>query len=47
MSLSFFSTLTLLATPRDITLENLRIECFYPADAATEESVRRLAGAAG
>jgi hypothetical protein len=47
LSLSFFSTLTMLATPRDITLENLRIECFYPADAATEESVRRLVGAAG
>ncbi len=26
----------MLATPRDIMLEQLRIECFYPADAATE-----------
>lgn len=46
LSLVFFSTLTMLATPRDIMLEQLRIECFYPADAATEETVRRL-GAPG
>ena len=43
LSLAFFSTLTTLATPRDITLERLKIECFYPADAATEGAVRRLA----
>ena len=45
-SFAFFSTLTMLATPRDITLERLKVECFYPADAATEEAVRRLAAAA-
>jgi transcriptional regulator with XRE-family HTH domain len=39
---AFFSTLTALATPRDIMLEQLRIECFYPADAVTEETARRL-----
>jgi len=42
-SCAFFSTLTTLATPRDIMLEQLRIECFYPADAVTEETARRLA----
>ena len=40
---AFFSTLTMLATPRDLVLEQLRIECFYPADRATEEAARRLA----
>jgi transcriptional regulator with XRE-family HTH domain len=42
-SLAFFSTLTTFATPRDITLQQLRIECFYPADTVTEETARRLA----
>lgn len=41
--LTLFSTLTTLAMPRDITLEQLKIECFYPADSATEKVVRRLA----
>jgi transcriptional regulator with XRE-family HTH domain len=45
LALAFFSTLTMLATPRDVTLEELRIECFYPADDATEETARRLARA--
>lgn len=42
-SCAFFSTLTALASPRDIMLQQLRIECFYPADAVTEETARRLA----
>jgi hypothetical protein len=28
--------------PRDIRLQQLRIECFYPADTITEETARRL-----
>jgi transcriptional regulator with XRE-family HTH domain len=44
VALTFFSTLTMLATPRDLLLERLRIECFYAADAATERAARRLAG---
>jgi transcriptional regulator with XRE-family HTH domain len=43
LALAFFSTLTMLATPRDVMLEQLRIECFYPADRATEETARGLA----
>jgi transcriptional regulator with XRE-family HTH domain len=43
LSLGFFSTLTMLATPRDVTLEHLRIECFYPIDRETEAAARRLA----
>jgi len=40
---SFFTLLASLGTPYDITLHELRIECFFPADAATEEALRRLA----
>lgn len=35
----FFSTVTTLGTPCDITLQELRVECFFPADAETEASV--------
>ena len=38
----FFTTLTTLGTPYDITLHELRIESFFPADDATEASLRRL-----
>lgn len=31
-----FSTVTTLATPNDVTLQDLHIEAFYPADTATE-----------
>ena len=41
--LAFFSTLTSLGVPYDITLEELRVECFFPADAASEELLHRLA----
>lgn len=40
---SFFTTLTTFGTPRDVTLDELVIELFYPADEATE----RLIDAAG
>lgn len=32
-----FSTITTLATPNDVTLQDLHIEAFYPADAETEK----------
>ncbi len=41
--LRFFSTITTFGTPRDITLEELRIECSYPADEATALACRELA----
>jgi len=47
VELAFFSTLTMLATPRDVALEQLRIECFYPADPETEAAARRLASGPG
>ena len=40
--LRFFTTLTTLGTPYDITLHELRIESFFPADEATEAALRRL-----
>jgi transcriptional regulator with XRE-family HTH domain len=38
--LSYFTTLAVFGTPQDITLAELAIELFYPADKATEEAVR-------
>jgi transcriptional regulator with XRE-family HTH domain len=40
----FFSAVTVLGTPQDITLQELRIESFFPVDAATAAAARRLAG---
>ena len=31
-----------LGTPRDVTLQELRIETFFPADAASDATWRRL-----
>lgn len=41
--LSWFSTIATLGTPRDVTLEELRIESLFPADDATERVARTLA----
>jgi transcriptional regulator with XRE-family HTH domain len=38
--LSFFSTTTVFGTPVDVTLSELAIELFFPADAATAQAVR-------
>lgn len=43
--LCFFSTTTMFGTPIDITLSELAVEAFYPADEATAEALRALAGA--
>jgi hypothetical protein len=45
LRLRYFTTLTTLGTPHDITLQELRIESFFPADAATEHAARALAAA--
>jgi transcriptional regulator with XRE-family HTH domain len=39
----FFSAVTVLGTPQDITLQELRIESFFPVDTATAAAARRLA----
>jgi transcriptional regulator with XRE-family HTH domain len=38
--LSFFSTTTVFGTPVDVTLSELALEAFYPADAATAAAFR-------
>lgn len=38
----FFSAVTVLGTPQDITLQELRIECFFPLDDATAAAARSL-----
>lgn len=40
--LSFFSTTTVFGTPLDITLSELAIESFFPADRPTAELLRRI-----
>jgi len=40
-TLSFFSTTTIFGTPVDVTLSELAIESFFPADAATAEMLQR------
>ncbi|MGO4306282.1 helix-turn-helix domain-containing protein [Cupriavidus sp. RAF12] len=40
---SLFSTLTTLGIPQDVTSQELRIECFYPADEATRSIFETMA----
>lgn len=42
-TLSFVSTTTVFGTPVDITLSELALESFFPADAATAEALRAMA----
>jgi len=44
--LSLFTTLTTFGTPRDITLDELAVELFFPADDATEAILRGTTGVA-
>lgn len=44
--LSLFSTLTTLGTPLDVTAQELRIESYFPADAATGDWLRKSAALA-
>src|SRR5262245_8112103 len=41
----FFTTSTTLGAPQDVTLQELRIESFHAADAATARLIRSMAGA--
>jgi len=45
-TLSLISMTTVFGTPVDITLSEIAIEAFLPADAATAEALRRFASAA-
>jgi transcriptional regulator with XRE-family HTH domain len=44
IELRYFSTITTFATPHDVTLDELRIECAFPADQATAAASRKLFG---
>lgn len=39
---SLFSTITTFGTPQDITLEEISIESYYPADAESADILREL-----
>jgi transcriptional regulator with XRE-family HTH domain len=39
----YFSTVTTLGTAQDVTLQELRIECFFPANDETRDHARALA----
>lgn len=43
--LSFFSTTTVFGTPVDVTLSELTLETFFPADAQTAQALREAAAA--
>jgi len=42
--LSFISTTTIFGTPVDVTLQELAVESFFPADAQTANALSGLAG---
>lgn len=44
-TLRLFTTIATLGTPQDITVQELRIECFFPMDEVTAETLRGWARA--
>lgn len=42
VELNLFTTITTLGTPHDVTVHELRMEAFFPADEATAEWFRKL-----
>lgn len=42
LELAFISTYTSFGNPFDVSLQELRIECFYPADEKTEQFCQKL-----
>jgi hypothetical protein len=42
LELRLFSTIMTLGTPQDVTLQELRIETFFPADEASERAWRHV-----
>lgn len=44
IELTFFSTISTFGTAHDVTIEELRIECMFPADDATRAFCREVAG---
>jgi hypothetical protein len=44
---SLFGTVTVFGTPIDVTVAELALECFYPADHETAEILRRATSSRG
>jgi hypothetical protein len=44
LNLNLVTLIATFGTPQDVTLQDLRIESFLPADEATEHLLRSLAG---
>ena len=44
VSLNLFTTLTTFGTPMDVTVSELRVECYFPADDATRALVESIVG---
>ena len=42
-ALNLFTAIATLGTARDVTVQEIRIECFFPADAPTAETFREWA----
>jgi hypothetical protein len=42
--LAFLVTVTAFSVPQNVTLDELRMESYFPLDKSTEEACRRLAG---
>jgi transcriptional regulator with XRE-family HTH domain len=42
LAMDYFSTVTTLGTPLDVTLQETRIECFFPGNEATERAARAV-----
>ena len=40
LTMSFFTVVSTFDTPQDVTLQELRIETFFPADTATEDILK-------
>jgi hypothetical protein len=45
--LSFFTVMSMLGTPLDVTLAELTLEMFFPADAITQEFLKASADGSG
>lgn len=46
-SLRLFTTLATLGTPQDVTAQEIRIECFFPADTASADTFKAWAARGG
>lgn len=42
LELRLASTITVFGTPQDVTLEEIRLETFFPADEASDRAIRKL-----